>query len=96
MHGKATYRHVLSGLVRQIKVLRYRLGCKGAWSYNLLYQFVSLFQFIVLQFPTDTSPVSLEIIPTISKSLLYIYCKPIFCVLFALYFDDNKYAYSTI
>ena len=27
MHGKAAYCHVLSGVVRQIKVSRYRLRC---------------------------------------------------------------------
>ena len=32
--------------------------------YNLLYQFIWLSQCIVLQFPTDAAPVSLEIIPT--------------------------------
>ena len=85
MHGKATYRHVLSGLVRQIKLLHYRLRCKGAWSYNLLYQFVSIFQFIVLQFSTDTSPVSLEIIPTIFKSLLYIILLAYFFVYYLHY-----------
>ena len=38
--------------------------------YNLLYEFVRLSQFIVLQFSTDAAPVSLETIPTI-LNLLY-------------------------
>ena len=38
MHGKATYCHVLSGLVRQIKVSCYRLRCIFAISEHWLYE----------------------------------------------------------
>ena len=35
MHGKAAYCHVLSGVVRQIKVSRYRLRCSFVISFHV-------------------------------------------------------------
>ena len=42
MHGKAAYCHVLSGVVRQIKVSRYRLRCIFVVTFEVMEMFTEM------------------------------------------------------